>query len=109
MTDHMCQKWFASLVLEMSHWMMLHGWGRPVEVDKNKIETLTENNQYYATQRTADILKISNFKSIKLLLKMKNVSYFTEKTIWTFWPTQYKPLMKEIKEYTNKWTDIQCS
>ena len=46
--------------------------GRPVEVDSNEIETLIENNQCYTTQEIADILKIS--KSIKLLVKMKNVS-----------------------------------
>ena len=54
--------------------------GRPVEVDSDQIETLTENSQHSTTQETADILKIS--KSIKLLvwiLKMKNVS-FMEKT-----------------------------
>ena len=50
-------------------------------------ETLTENNQHYTMWEITDILKIS--ESIKLLVKMKNVSYFTEKTIQTFWPTQY--------------------
>ena len=33
--------------------------GRPVEVDSNQIETIIENNQRYAMQETADILKIS--------------------------------------------------
>ena len=47
--------------------------GRPVEVDGNQIKTLTENNQPSTMQEIADILKI--FKSIKLLGKMKNVSF----------------------------------
>ena len=32
---------------------------RPVEVDSNQIETLTENNQHYIIREIADILKIS--------------------------------------------------
>ena len=47
--------------------------GRPIEVDRDQIETLTENNQRSTTQETADMLKIS--KSIALLVKMKNVFY----------------------------------
>ena len=61
---------------------------RPVEVDSDQIKTLTENNQRYAIQETANIFKIS--KSIKLLGKMKNVSYFTGKTKQIFLPIQYK-------------------
>ena len=48
--------------------------GRPVEVDRDQIETLIENNQCSPTWEIVNILKIS--KSIKLLVKMKNVSYF---------------------------------
>ena len=47
--------------------------GRPVEVDSNEIETLIENNQCYMIGEIADILKI--YKSIKLLVKMKSVSF----------------------------------
>ena len=57
--------------------------GRPVEVDSDQIKTFIENNQRYTTRERADILKIS--KSIKLLVKMKNVFYFTENTIRAFW------------------------
>ena len=64
--------------------MMLQS-GRPVEVDSDQNEKLIENNQRYTTKEIADILKIS--KSIKLLVKMKTVFYFMEKTKWTFWPT----------------------
>ena len=58
------------------------GSGRPVEVDSDQNEKLIENNQRYTTKEIADILKIS--KSIKLLVKMKTVFYFMEKTKWTF-------------------------
>ena len=86
-TDRTCQKWLvkfraADLSLEDAPLS-----GRPVEVDSDQIETLIENNQHYTTQEIADILKIS--KSIKLLVKMKSVFYFMEKTMRTVWPTQY--------------------
>ena len=58
--------------------------GRPVEVDSNQIEKLIENNQCDTMGERAD--KIS--KLIKLLVKMKCVSYFKEKTIQAFWLTQ---------------------
>ena len=61
--------------------------GRPVEVDSNQMKTLIEDNQCSTTWDIANILKIS--KSIKLLVKMKSVFRFMEKTIWTFWLTQY--------------------
>ena len=51
--------------------------GGPVEVDGDQIETLIESNQHYTTQEIANILKIS--KSIKLLVKMKNVSLILRK------------------------------
>ena len=60
--------------------------GRPIEVYSDQIETLTEDNQCYIMRETADTLKIS--KSIKLLVKMKNVFYFTKKTIQTLWLAQ---------------------
>ena len=49
--------------------------GRPVEVDSDQIATLIENNQCSTAREIANIFT----KSIKLLVKMKNVSYFTEK------------------------------
>ena len=73
-TDWMCQKWFTKFHAED----FLHSqWGRPVEVNSDQIKRLTENNQRYTTGEIADILRIS--KSIKLLMKMKNVSYFEGK------------------------------
>ena len=70
-------KWFVKFragdfLLDDAPWT-----GRAVEVDSDQIKTLIENNQHYTMQETADILKIS--KSIKLLVKMKNVFYFLEK------------------------------
>ena len=50
---------------------------RPLEVDRDQIETLTENNQRSTMWQTAGILKIS--KSIKLPVKMKNVSFTLQK------------------------------
>ena len=51
--------------------------GRPLEVVSDQIETLIENNQRYTMWEIADVLKMS--KSITLLVKMKNVSYFMGK------------------------------
>ena len=51
--------------------------GRPVEVDSDQIKTLIENSQCYVTWEIADILKIS--KSIKLLVKMENMSFVLRK------------------------------
>ena len=87
-TDRSCQKWFAKfhardLSLDDAPWS-----GRPVEVDSNQINTLTENNQHYTMQEGANILKIP--KSIKLLVKMKNVSFILlRKPHKLFWRTQY--------------------
>ena len=78
-TDQMCQKWFTKshagdFLLDNAPRS-----GRPVEIDSHQIETLIENNQRYATQEIADILKIS--ESIKLLLTMKNVSFILQKKL----------------------------
>ena len=54
------------------------GLGRPIEINSsNQIGTLIENNQCYTTREIADILKIS--KSMKLLVKMKSVSFILQK------------------------------
>ena len=80
----------SKVVWEVSCWRFLPDdapWsGRPVAVDNHQIQTLFENNQHYTLWEIDDILKIS--KSIKLWVKMKNVSYFMEKAKQTFWPTQ---------------------
>ena len=56
--------------------------GRPVEVDSDQIQILIENNQHYTTQERADVLKIS--KSIKLLVKIRNVLFYGKKTYRLF-------------------------
>ena len=65
-----------SFMLEISCWMILQS-SKPAEVDSNQIKTLIENSQSYTTKLSlweiANILKVS--KSIKLLVKMKNVSF----------------------------------
>ena len=69
----MCQKRFAKVCagdFSLDHAPLL---GRPVEVDSNQIKILTENNQHYTMQEIDNILNI--FKSIKLLVKVKNVSF----------------------------------
>ena len=53
--------------------------GRTAEVDRDQTETLIENNQRYTTQERADILTIS--KSIKSLVKMKNMSFILWKRL----------------------------
>ena len=70
-TDWTCQKWFVKFpardfLLENAPWL-----GRSVEVDSDQIETLIENNQYST--------KIST--SVKLLLKIKNVSFILQKNL----------------------------
>ena len=72
-TNRTCQKWFVKFCaggfsLDDAAWL-----GRPVEVDSDQIETLIEKNQHSTMQAIADILEI--FKSIKLLVKTKNMSF----------------------------------
>ena len=68
--------------------------GRSVEVGSDQIETLNEHDQHYTMWEIANILKLS--KSIKLLVKIKNVSFILQKTTkWTFWPTQYLTNIRE--------------
>ena len=86
-TDQMCQKWFARF--HAGDWSLDDAprSGRQVEVDSDQIETLTENNQCYTMWEIADILKIS--KSIKLLVKMKNVCFILwQKMKQTFWSSE---------------------
>ena len=61
MTNRTCQKWFAKFragdfLLDDAPRCST---GRPVEVGRDQIEILTENNQRYPMQEVADILKIS--------------------------------------------------
>ena len=49
--------------------------GRPVEADSNQIKMLTDNNQCSTTWDNRHTMS----KSIKLLVKMKNVSFILQK------------------------------
>ena len=78
-TGQMCQKWFVKFCagdfsLEDAPWP-----GRPVEVDSNQIKILIKNNKCSTMWELADILKIS--RSMKLLVKMKNVSFILWKKL----------------------------
>ena len=59
MTDQTCQKWFVKFrtrdfSLDDASWL-----GRLVEVGRDQIKTLIENNQHYTMWEIANILKIS--------------------------------------------------
>ena len=77
-TEETRQKWFAKFPsgdfeLDDAPWS-----GRTLEVDMDRqIDTLIENNQCYNMQEIANMLKIP--VSIKLLVKMKNVSFILQK------------------------------
>ena len=83
--DRTCQKSFANFPAGEFSLNDAPRSGRPDEVDSDHIETSTENNQRYTTWEIANRLNIC--KSVKLLVKMKNVS-FMEKTKQPFWPAQ---------------------
>ena len=77
MTYQTCQKWFVNFCagdfsLDNALWS-----SGPVEGDSNQIEILTESNQHHTMQEISNILKIS--KSIKLLVKIKNMSFILRK------------------------------
>ena len=67
----------SKLVCKVSCWRFLPGGfnqsSRPIEVDSNRIKTWIENDQHYTMWEIACMFKIP--KSIKLLVKMKNVSF----------------------------------
>ena len=77
-TDRTCQKWFVRFRAGDVSLDDATQSGRPVELDSDQIKTLIENNQHDTTLNVGDILKIS--KTLKLLVKMKNVFYFIERT-----------------------------
>ena len=74
-THWTCQNGLWSLVLEISHWTMLHG-----QVDQLKLTAIKSRHwdqPPFYTQEIANILRLS--KSIKLLVKMKTVSFTLQK------------------------------
>ena len=77
MTGQICQKWLVKFCAGDFSLDNAPQSGKPIEVDSDQIETLTGNNKGYTTPEIVDILRIS--KSIKLLVKMKYVSFILQK------------------------------
>ena len=77
-TDRTCQKWFAQFRAGDFSLTVLHS-QVDCEVSSDRIDTSVENNQHYTMREIANILKIS--KLIKLLVKMKNVSFMEKKAM----------------------------
>ena len=88
------QKWFAKFYAGDVSPADAPRSGRPAEVDSNQIKTLIENSQRYTTQERANILTIS--KSIKLFMKMKNVSFILRKKAYRLFGHQVKPLKNSL-------------
>ena len=78
-TDQMCQNWFVKFHAGDFSLDDAPPLGRPAEVNSDQIETLIVNSQRSTIQEIASILKIS--KSMKLLVKMKNVSFILRKKL----------------------------
>ena len=79
LTEHVNSD-LRSFMLEISYWMMLHGWVDQLKlIDRDQIKMLIENNQSYTKWEITNILKIS--KLIKLLVKMKNMSFILWKKL----------------------------
>ena len=93
-TDWAYQKWFKKFRAGDVSLDCAPQSGRPVEVDSDQIETLIDNNQCCTTWVIADILKIS--KSIKVLEKMKNVSFILQKNHTDFVANPIVPLLAEV-------------
>ena len=92
-TDRMCQKWFAKFragdfSLDNAPWS-----GRPVEVDRNQIETIIENNQCYTMREIADILKKSKSSVGNHLHQLGYVNHFY---VWVPYKLSEKNLLDHI-------------
>ena len=72
----MCQKWFVKFCSGDFSLDDAPRLRRPVEVDSDQIETLTENDQRYTTQEIADILKISKLSVENHLHQLGYVNRF---------------------------------
>ena len=76
MTDQTCQKRFAKFCAGDFLLDDAPSLGRPVEVDKDQIETIIENNQCYTTQEIANILRISKSSAENHLHQLGYVNHF---------------------------------
>ena len=81
-TDQMCQTWFVMCHAGDFSLNDAPQLSRPVKVESDQIKALIEDNQCHIRQEIANILKIS--KSIKLLVKVKNVSFNLQKKKYEF-------------------------
>ena len=76
--------------------------GRPAEtLDSNQTEALIQNNQCYTTWEIANILEIS--KSIKFLVKMKNVCFILQKKHMDFLANLILSYKYFWQYWFNKW------
>ena len=101
-TDWMCQRWYVKFCAGDFSLDNAPRLGGPVEVDSNQIKTLIENSQCYTMQVIANIPKIS--KSIKLLVKMRNVALILQKNPYGLLG---QPSM--IRYPISLWSDIVCN
>ena len=92
----MCQKWFAKFHAGDFSLDDATRSGRPVEVDSNQIETLTENNQCYITWEIADIHKISKSRVENHLHQLGYVNRFD---VWFPYKLSEKNLLDRISVY----------
>ena len=76
MTGQICQKWLVKFCAGDFSLDNAPQSGKPIEVDSDQIETLTENNQCYATQEIADRLKISKSNIENHLDQLGYVNHF---------------------------------
>ena len=102
-----CQRWFAKF---RAGDISLNGAppsGRPVEVDKDQIKTLIENNRHYTMREISDILRISKSSVENHLHQLGYVNLFdvwvprklSEKTFLTVFPHAilYLNIMKTFR------------
>ena len=75
-TEWTCQKWSAKFRAGVCSLDDAPQPGRPVEVDSDQIETLTENNQRYTTWERANILEISKSSAENHLHQLGYVNCF---------------------------------
>ena len=73
-TDWMCESGLWSFTLDDAPRL-----GRPIGGDSDQIKPVIENNKCFTKWEIADILKIT--KSIKLLVKIKNLSFILQKIL----------------------------
>ena len=98
-TDWTCQKWFEKFCVGDFSLDDAPRSGRPVEVDSDQIETLTENNQHYTTQEIADILKISKSGGEYHLHQLGYVNHFD---VWF----PHKLSEKNLLDHISAWDSL---